>query len=97
MPKYDNRKSAIAAGASKYWTIEQPTCSKGHYSYRWTLNGACVECQTERRKAEAAKYKAAKSAAVSVRSSTPGAPAPTKAQDRRSFLEEQFNQLNERF
>lgn len=41
--------------------------------------------------------KAAKAAAVSVRSSTPGAPAPTKAPDRRSLLEEQFSGLSERF
>lgn len=41
--------------------------------------------------------KAAKASAVSVRSSTPGAPPPPKAQDRRSMLEEQFSGLAERF
>lgn len=41
--------------------------------------------------------KIAKAAAVSVRSSTPGASAPTKAQDRRSLLSEQLDGLSERF
>jgi len=41
--------------------------------------------------------KAAKAAAVSVRSSTPGGQPTTKAQDRRSMLFEQFDNMNERF
>ena len=41
--------------------------------------------------------KAAKAAAVSVKSSTPGAKTTTKAQDRRSMLLEQFDNVNERF
>ena len=41
--------------------------------------------------------KAARAAAVSVKSSTPGAATSTKAQDRRSLLMEQFDNLNERF
>ena len=41
--------------------------------------------------------KAARAAAVSVKSSTPGAATSTKAQDRRSLLLEQFDNLNERF
>jgi len=42
--------------------------------------------------------KAARAAAVSVKSSTPGAATATKAQDRRSLLSEQFdNAINERF
>ncbi len=42
--------------------------------------------------------KAARAAAVSVKSSTPGAATATKAQDRRSMLSEQFdNAINERF
>ena len=41
--------------------------------------------------------KAAKAAAVSVRSSTPGGQPTTKAQDRRSMLLEQFDNMNERF
>ena len=49
------------------------------------------------RKASADKAaKAARAAAVSVRSSTPGAPAPTKSADRRSLLAEQFDGLSER-
>jgi hypothetical protein len=41
--------------------------------------------------------KAAKAAAVSVKSSTPGSKTSTKAQDRRSMLLEQFDSVNERF
>jgi len=41
--------------------------------------------------------KAAKAAAVSVKSSTPGTKTTTKAQDRRSMLLEQFDSVNERF
>lgn len=41
--------------------------------------------------------KAAKAAAVSVKSSTPGVSTMTKAQDRRSMLAEQFSNLDERF
>ena len=40
--------------------------------------------------------KAAKAAAVSVKSSTPGARTTTKAQDRRSMLAEQFDGIDER-
>jgi hypothetical protein len=41
--------------------------------------------------------KAARAAAVSVKSSTPGVSTTTKAQDRRSMLVEQFANLDERF
>ncbi len=41
--------------------------------------------------------KAAKAAAVSVKSSTPGTKTSTKAQDRRSVIAEQFDSLSERF
>ena len=41
--------------------------------------------------------KAARAAAVSVKSSTPGVATTTKAQDRRSMLVEQFANLDERF
>jgi hypothetical protein len=41
--------------------------------------------------------KAAKAAAVSVKTSTPGAKTTSKAQDRRSMLLEQFDSLSERF
>ena len=60
--------------------------------------------QSLQAKAEAAKResankaaKAARAAAVSVRSSTPGVNTATKAQDRRSLLAEQIDSLNERF
>lgn len=41
--------------------------------------------------------KSARAAAVSVRSSTPGTHSAPKAQDRRSMLSEQFDNMNERF
>lgn len=41
--------------------------------------------------------KVARGAAVSVRSSTPGATAATKAQDRRAMLAEQFDSVTDRF
>ena len=50
-----------------------------------------------KREASNRAAKAAKAAAVSVKSSTPGAATSTKAQDRRSLLEDQFDNLNERF
>jgi hypothetical protein len=40
--------------------------------------------------------KAARAAAVSVRSSTPGAPSAAKASDRRSLLAEQFDGMSDR-
>jgi len=57
------------------------------------------QAQAEAAKREAADKaaKAAKAAAVSVRSSTPGVRTPTKAQDRRSMLLEQLDNINERF
>jgi hypothetical protein len=50
-----------------------------------------------KREASNRAAKAARAAAVSVKSSTPGAATSTKAQDRRSLLAEQFDNLNERF
>ena len=50
-----------------------------------------------KREASNKAAKAARAAAVSVKSSTPGAATSTKAQDRRSLLLEQFDNLNERF
>jgi hypothetical protein len=50
-----------------------------------------------KREASNRAAKAARAAAVSVKSSTPGAATSTKAQDRRSMLSEQFDNLNERF
>ena len=51
----------------------------------------------EKREQSNRAAKAARAAAVSVKSSTPGAATSTKAQDRRSLLMEQFDNLNERF
>ena len=50
-----------------------------------------------KREASNRAAKAARAAAVSVKSSTPGAATSTKAQDRRSLLMEQFDNMNERF
>lgn len=52
--------------------------------------------EAERKAAADLAAKNAKAAAVSVRSSTPGAPTATKAQDRRALLEEQFSGLGAR-
>jgi hypothetical protein len=58
-----------------------------------------LQAKTEAAKRESANKaaKAARAAAVSVRSSTPGVNTATKAQDRRSLLAEQIESLNERF
>ena len=56
-----------------------------------------AQADAEKRAAANKAAKAAKNAAVSVRSSSPGAPAATKAQDRRSMLEDQFSNIAERF
>jgi hypothetical protein len=58
-----------------------------------------LQAKTEAAKRESANKaaKAARAAAVSVRSSTPGVNTATKAQDRRSLLAEQIDSLNERF
>jgi len=37
------RQDAIDRGLRRYFTGEQ--CKRGHVSERWTLNGACIECQ----------------------------------------------------
>lgn len=50
-----------------------------------------------KREASNRAAKAARAAAVSVKSSTPGAATSTKAQDRRSLLMEQFDNMGERF
>jgi len=56
-----------------------------------------AEMEAEKRETANRAAKAAKAAAVSVKSSTPGVRTTTKAQDRRSMLLEQFNDMNERF
>lgn len=55
-----------------------------------------AKLEAERRESANRAAKAAKAAAVSVRSSTPGVPTATKAQDRRSMLFEQFDGMNDR-
>jgi hypothetical protein len=55
------------------------------------------QADAAKREASNKAAKAARAAAVSVKSSTPGAATSTKAQDRRSLLMEQFDNLNERF
>jgi hypothetical protein len=55
------------------------------------------QADAAKREASNRAAKAARAAAVSVKSSTPGAATSTKAQDRRSLLMEQFDNLNERF
>lgn len=55
-----------------------------------------AKLEAERRDSANRAAKAAKAAAVSVRSSTPGVPTATKAQDRRSMLFEQFDGMNDR-
>ena len=54
------------------------------------------QADAAKREASNRAAKAARAAAVSVKSSTPGAATSTKAQDRRSLLMEQFDNLNER-
>jgi hypothetical protein len=55
------------------------------------------QADAAKREASNRAAKAARAAAVSVKSSTPGAATSTKAQDRRSMLMEQFDNMNERF
>jgi hypothetical protein len=56
------------------------------------------QADAAKREASNRAAKAARAAAVSVKSSSPGAATATKAQDRRSMLSEQFdNAINERF
>ena len=65
--------------------------------FKQTQAAQLAQAEAAKREAADKAAKAAKAAAVSVRSSTPRATTLTKAQDRRSVLEEQFNSLAERF
>ena len=56
-----------------------------------------AEVDAQKRAAANKAAKSARAAAVSVKSSTPGAVTTTKAQDRRSLLAEQFDAVSERF
>lgn len=59
--------------------------------------GQQAQAETTKREAADKAAKNAKAAAVSVKSSTPGVRTATKAQDRRSLLLEQLDNINERF
>jgi hypothetical protein len=65
--------------------------------YAEIQKGRQAQDESARREAANKAAKAAKAAAVSVRSSTPGGQPTAKAQDRRSMLFEQFDNMNERF
>ena len=56
-----------------------------------------ADVDAQKRSAANKAAKSARAAAVSVKSSTPGAVTTTKAQDRRSLLAEQFDSMSERF
>lgn len=47
-PKPISRQEAIEAKVNRYFT--GGPCKNGHVSERWTLNGGCIECQTEARR-----------------------------------------------
>jgi len=65
--------------------------------YSEIQKGRQAQEDADKRNAANRAAKAAKAAAVSVRSSTPGGQPTAKAQDRRSMLFEQFDNMNERF
>jgi hypothetical protein len=60
------------------------------------LSAKQAQAEAEKIKSKDAQAKAARSAAVSVRSATPGANTASKAQDRRSMLAEQFSEQDAR-
>ena len=64
----------------------------------FTSDQAALQAKRDAEKRDTANRaaKAARGAAVSVRSSTPGVPAKTNAQDRRSMLAEQFDSMTDR-
>ena len=65
--------------------------------YAEIQKGRQAQDDVARREAANKAAKAAKAAAVSVRSSTPGGQPTAKAQDRRSLLFEQFDSMSDRF
>lgn len=65
--------------------------------YAEIQKGRQAQDDAARREAANKAAKAAKAAAVSVRSSTPGGQPTAKAQDRRSLLFEQFDSMSDRF
>lgn len=44
--KIITQMEAAKRGLNKYYTGR--ACKRGHKSERWTLNGACVQCNIER-------------------------------------------------
>lgn len=44
--KIITQMEAARRGLNKYYTGRP--CKRGHKSERWTLNGACVQCNVER-------------------------------------------------
>ena len=44
--KIITQMEAARLGLNKYYTGRP--CKRGHKSERWTLNGACVQCNVER-------------------------------------------------
>ena len=64
--------------------------------FEMTQNAQQAQAVSSKRVAADRAAKSARAAAVSVRSSTPGTHTATKAQDRRSMLLEQFDNLSER-
>jgi hypothetical protein len=66
-------------------------------AFKSMQEGLQAQAETDRRAAADKAAKNARAAAVSPRSSTPGARPATNAKDRRSMLAEQFDSLTERF
>ena len=64
--------------------------------FQQVQQGRQAKAEAERKAAANRAAKSAKAAAVSVRSSTPGAVTNTKAQDRRAMLLEQFSSIDAR-
>lgn len=49
------QSEALKAGVTKYRTGKP--CLRGHVADRWTLSGACCECNAERAAAMKASYR----------------------------------------
>lgn len=54
------RKKAIESGETRYYT--GLACKHGHKAERWTMSGACVACQEERRAYNKVIYETARNA-----------------------------------
>jgi len=64
--------------------------------YQQVQQGRQAQVETQQKVAANQAAKKARAAAVSVRSAAPGATTATKAQDRRSMLAEQFDNVADR-